>query len=273
MLAHVVQHACTRDMEQQTPLYRPYCFPFPEADPLERGRHIVLGKHQVLFSRIYGVLFAGMALVLFFCFSASWFLLLLVPAAVSFFVIPWVFRSPHRVVRAAPGALFAPADGIVSSVEQAADSGSPGGEVLRIRISRSPLRVQISRAPCDGTITSMSEERVAGPGGSFNPFLPRKRLIFTISCSPGTKSDGAAEEDGQVTMTIREEASWLLASRIRLGDRVHCGTITGMSNFFSTIDIVIPQDACRKFHPSVTKGMRVAASLTELGRWENTDGR
>jgi phosphatidylserine decarboxylase len=68
------------------------------------------------------------------------------PALLALFVVMF-FRDPPRSIPLTPGAMVAPADGVVTHVEELADAGIWPGPAVRISIYLSIFNVHLNRVP------------------------------------------------------------------------------------------------------------------------------
>lgn len=68
------------------------------------------------------------------------------PALLAAFVV-WFFRDPHRSIPSGPGLFVAPADGVVTHVEELSDPGVWAGPAVKISIYLSLFSVHLNRLP------------------------------------------------------------------------------------------------------------------------------
>ncbi len=146
------------------------------------------------------------------------------------------FRAPVRVTPTAPGLVVAPADGLVSLIEQAAPPAELGlGDQPRLRVSifLSVLDVHVQRVPMTGEVTS-----VAYRAGKF--------LSADL--------DKASEDNERNSLLIRDatlgtevvvtQIAGLIARRIVCdvvaGASVTAGDTYGLIRFGSRLDTYLP---------------------------------
>ncbi|HRQ76259.1 MAG TPA: phosphatidylserine decarboxylase [Phycisphaerales bacterium] len=160
---------------------------------------------------------------------------LVVPVAVIWFAGVAFFRDPIRSVPAglAPGAMLAPADGLVKAVTHVEHHDATGGPAVVLRIFLSVLDVHINRSPIDGEVVSVTH-------------------------TPGRYLDARKEESAKVnesnlvvlristgeTIGVRQ-VSGAIARRIVCpivpGDRLKRGERFGMIKFGSTTELILPR--------------------------------
>nr|WP_260860411.1 phosphatidylserine decarboxylase [Mycobacterium tilburgii] len=165
------------------------------------------------------------------------------------------FRHPPRVPPARPGAVVAPADGLVCL----ADSAAPPAELKmgdtplpRISIFLSIFDAHVLRAPVSGQVIAVQHR----PGRFGSADLP-----------------SASDENERTSVRIRTESgaevvavqiAGLVARRIvcnaRAGDKLSIGDTYGLIRFGSRLDIYLPPGA----EPIVRVGQRAVAGETVL---------
>lgn len=210
--------------------------------------------------RKYGVIAAAIALVpLVLGWSfIGWPLLLLSLGVFAF------FRDPERVVPQDDKSIVAPADGLVTLIQQmeppaemlgndgSGVPGLPSGPVTRISIFMSVFDVHINRAPIAGTV-----QRVV--------YIPGKFVNADL--------DKASEENERQLVLIERndglmigftQIAGLVARRIvpfvKPGDTVAKGQRVGLIRFGSRVDVYLPAGT----QPKVLMGQRIVAGETIL---------
>lgn len=174
------------------------------------------------------------------------------------------FRDPQRVVPQDEAAIVAPADGLVSLIQQCEPpeelrvndgsgyDGLPSGPVTRISIFMSVFDVHINRSPISGTISRV----VYIPGKFMNADLDKaseenERQHFLVE-----RADGL-----QIGFT---QIAGLVARRIipfaKPGDMVASGQRIGLIRFGSRVDVYLPAGT----DPKVLLGQRIIAGETVL---------
>ncbi|WP_379921852.1 phosphatidylserine decarboxylase [Erythrobacter sp. R86502] len=174
------------------------------------------------------------------------------------------FRDPERVVPQGETAIIAPADGIVTLIEevepplelQIADgtgfSGLSAGAVTRVSIFMSVFDVHINRTPVGGTVRRV----VYIPGRFMNAELDKaseqnERQHILIERSDGIKI-GFTQIAGLVARRI--------VPFIKPGDMVAKGQRAGLIRFGSRVDIYLPAGT----DPRVVIGQTTIAGETVI---------
>ncbi|BAX90814.1 phosphatidylserine decarboxylase [Mycobacterium shigaense] len=165
------------------------------------------------------------------------------------------FRHPPRVPPTRPGAVVAPADGVICVIDAAAPPAELGmGEQPRPRVSifLSILDAHVQRAPVSGEVIAV--EHRAGRFGSAD--LPaasneNERTSLRIRTSGG----------GEV---VAVQIAGLVARRIvcdaRVGDKLSIGDTYGLIRFGSRLDTYLPPGT----EPVVRVGQRAVGGETLL---------
>ncbi|MDZ4274434.1 MAG: phosphatidylserine decarboxylase [Erythrobacter sp.] len=203
------------------------------------------------------------AISLFFLLVLGWNIigwpLLLLSAGVFAF-----FRDPERVVPQADSAIVAPADGLVTLIEEVQpplelqiDDGSgfaglPTGPVTRVSIFMSVFDVHINRTPVGGTVRRV----VYIPGKFMNAELDKasdenERQHILIERGDGLKI-GFTQIAGLVARRI--------VPFVKPGDMVAKGQRVGLIRFGSRVDIYLPAGT----DPKVMIGQTTIAGETVL---------
>jgi phosphatidylserine decarboxylase len=179
-------------------------------------------------------------------------------------VTVWVaafFRDPIRSVPQGQGLIVAPADGLITMIQEVepplelgGEGGLPPGPCMRVSIFMSVFDVHINRAPISGTIA-----RVVYIAGKFlNASLDKaseenERQHFLMSNSDGTLI-GFTQIAGLVARRI--------VPFVKSGDMVAVGQRVGLIRFGSRVDVYLPAGTA----PKVTLGQRSIAGETILAR-------
>lgn len=174
----------------------------------------------------------------------------------------WVlafFRDPARVTPLDDRLVVAPADGLVTLIQQVAppvemagDDGLGSEPLYRVSIFMSVFDVHINRAPIGGTI-----RRIVYIAGKFlNADLDKaseenERQHIMVERSDGTRI-GFTQIAGLVARRI--------VPFVKEGDFVAVGQRVGLIRFGSRVDVYLPQGTA----PAVVKGQRIVAGETIL---------
>ena len=192
---------------------------------------------------------AATILLFFVARPAGWAALVLTLALAYF------FRDPWRVTPLRPGVLVSPADGIVTSVTQAApppelDMGEAA--VTRIGIFLSLFDVHVTRAPVGGRVVALRYAKgrfsnaIADETG-----LENERLAIRV----------APVEGPEIAFV---EVAGLLARRIvcdlHEGQRIAAGQRIGIIRFGSRVDVYCPPP----YVTMVVAGQRMIGGETVL---------
>ncbi len=194
---------------------------------------------------------------LFFAFMA-WETLAWPMAGVTAWILAF-FRDPQRVTQQDEKFITAPADGLVTLIEQvppppelAGDEGLGSEPMMRVSIFMSVFDVHINRAPIGGTV-----KRVAYISGKFlNADLDKaseenERQHFLIERGDGLRI-GFTQIAGLVARRI--------VPFVKEGDIVAAGQRVGLIRFGSRVDVYLPHGT----QPRIVKGQRIVAGETIL---------
>lgn len=213
--------------------------------------------------RKYGVIALAISLIpLFFGWVFGFALMLGVSAWVFAF-----FRDPERVVPQDDSSIIAPADGMVSLIQEVEPplelqvedgSGTRGlapGPVTRISIFMSVFDVHINRAPIAGKV---------------------RRLVYMPGKFMNADLDKASEENERQHMLIERgdgvligftQIAGLVARRIvpfvKPGDTLAIGQRVGLIRFGSRVDVYLPAGT----DPKVMLGQTIIAGETVLAEF------
>jgi phosphatidylserine decarboxylase len=173
--------------------------------------------------------------------------------ALTGFVVNF-FRNPHRAVPGGPGAVVAPADGVVCEVVDEAAPRLLDGPARRLSIFMNVLDVHVNRAPIDATV----REVVYNPGRFVAANVPKASLE--------NEQNALVLESAGGRRVLLVQIAGLIARRIvnyaRPGDRLARGQRFGLIRFGSRVDVYLPVDA----EIAVARGQRVVGGETVLAR-------
>lgn len=176
----------------------------------------------------------------------------------------WVaafFRDPVRVTPQGPGLIVAPADGLVTMIQQvplppelAGPQGLGEGSLTRVSIFMSVFDVHINRTPITGTIRQV----VYISGRFVNADLDKasdenERQHIVVEAPDGTRF-GFTQIAGLVARRI--------LAFVKPGDMVVAGQRIGLIRFGSRVDVFLPA----RYQPQVILGQRSVAGETIIGR-------
>jgi phosphatidylserine decarboxylase len=193
--------------------------------------------------------------VVVLCAWQGWWAAVVVTGAL-WLAVAWFFRDPRRRVPLdlPPETLLSPADGRVSSVNEADSHEAVGGAATVIRIFLSVLDVHVNRAPGDGEVTGLEYRR-----GRFHDARSPQSAVENESQLVTVRLDGGP------TIGIRQIAGKVarrIVCDLRPGDRLHRGGRFGMIKFGSSTELILPRALVAAVH--VQEGDRVKGGITKL---------
>lgn len=185
----------------------------------------------------------------------------IIPALLTGFMF-YFFRDPERVTPEGPGLCVSTADGKVLITEKVYEGDYIKRDAILVSIFMSPLNVHVNRAPCDGTIKSVTYNK-----GSFKKAFSEEafRKNENISIVFEEKDKGDLLLLRQVAGTIAQKA----VCRKKAGDFLKRGERFGMIKFSSRMDIYLPLDVALRVKP----GDMVKAGETIIAERETGKGR
>ena len=202
-------------------------------------------------------------------FEARWILAVLVVLTLAgLFITPWLslvwliliaytfafFRDPERIVPSDPGAVVAPADGVVAEIVQMEENEVVRGRMQRVAVFLSIFDVHVNRAPIAGRI--IYRERHEGL------FLDARNP----ECSAKNEAMTWGFETPRLTLVVRQ-LTGAIARRIvawsEVGDHLKKGERFGMIRFGSRTEVYLPLDATVlvKVGDRVVGGVSIIAQL------------
>ncbi|OMC48585.1 phosphatidylserine decarboxylase [Mycobacterium sp. IS-2888] len=165
------------------------------------------------------------------------------------------FRHPPRVPPARPGAIVAPADGVVCVIDSAAppaELGMAQTPLPRVSIFLSLLDAHVQRAPVSGEVIAMQHRP-----GRFGSADLASASTDNERTSLRIRTAGGAD-------VVAVQIAGLLARRIvcnaHVGDKLSIGDTYGLIRFGSRLDTYLPPGA----EPLVKVGQRAVAGETVL---------
>lgn len=160
------------------------------------------------------------------------------------------FRDPERPVPEVAGAVLAPADGRVLSVDEAVDDFV--GPAVRVSIFLSPLDVHVNRAPIAGRVAGTRYHR-----GRFVAAYRRDAGKVNERLALHLQGDGARVTVTQIAGVVARR----IVCRVGEGDTLAAGERFGMIRFGSRTDCAMP----RGTRVRVAAGDRVTGGVTIIG--------
>jgi phosphatidylserine decarboxylase len=167
----------------------------------------------------------------------------------------YFFRDPERVPPGRVGAVVAPADGHVVTVDAAVPPAELGLGPLprwRVAIFLSVLDVHVNRVPADGTVT-----RIAYRHGAFvNAALDKASELNERNAIAIRLPDGREIAVVQIAGLIARR----IICDLREGDAVHAGARLGIIRFGSRTDLYLPEGV----RPLVAEGQTMIGGETVI---------
>lgn len=144
------------------------------------------------------------------------------------------FRAPHRVTPTDPRLVVAPADGLVSLIEQATpppELGLDDTRRTRVSIFLSVFDVHVQRIPAGGTISAVA-------------YRPGKFLSADLDKASEVNERNSLVIDSVAGPLVVTQIAGLIARRIVCqvgpGDEVRAGHTYGLIRFGSRVDTYLP---------------------------------
>ena len=194
-----------------------------------------------------------LAISVVFGFISLLTLLFFVPLCLFSF---YFFRNPERVTPEGENLILAPADGIVSKIEEVDTPKAfkmEDEKLTRVSIFMSVFNVHVNRAPASGKVTALN----------YNP-----GKFVSVA-----EKDSEDNERQEILLTTNEgvqlaftQIAGLVARRIycplKEGDELKAGQVFGMIRFGSRLDVYLPKDVL----PEVLVGQTMVAGETVIAR-------
>jgi len=192
------------------------------------------------------VIIAGLIAILLAIFGL-WGLAIMLFAFTVYF-----FRNPERIAPHGKNLVLAPADGLVSKIEEVvpAKTMDLGNTPLtRVSIFMSVFNVHVNRAPVSGTVVKLHYHHgkfvsVAKKESDLN-----ERQEIVIQTEKGTKI-GCVQIAGLVARRI--------FCPLKVSDKLEAGKVFGMIRFGSRLDVYLPKGV----KPEVKVGQTMTAGET-----------
>ena len=160
----------------------------------------------------------------------------------------YFFRDPERVVPVRAGLVVAPADGLISGVEQAVppEELDLGADPLtRVSIFLSVLDVHMNRIPVDGTISELAYRQGKFVNAAFDKASQdNERQSIRLTTAEG-RDIALVQIAGLIARRI--------ICNLAQGQRVRTGERFGLIRFGSRADIYLPKGVA----PLVAPGQRM----------------
>ena len=199
------------------------------------------------------ILAVVLAVSIAFGLISAWFWLLFAPFCLFSF---YFFRNPERVIPQGDDLILAPADGIVSKIEEVNTPKAfnmPDQRLTRVSIFMSVFNVHVNRAPVSGKVTALN-------------YHPGKFVSVA-------EKDSEDNERQEILLTTNKgirlaftQIAGLVARRIycplKVGDELKAGQVFGMIRFGSRLDVYLPKGV----KPDVAVGQTMVAGETVIAK-------
>ena len=154
-----------------------------------------------------------------------------------FVIVLQFFRNPTRTIAVADdNILYAPADGKVVVIEQAAESEYFNGEKrLQVSIFMSPINVHVNRNPIGGTVNYFKYH----PGKYLVAWHPKASTENERTTVVYQNANGAEVLMRQIAGALAKRIVWYVDT----GAKVVQGNDMGFIKFGSRVDLYLPLDA------------------------------
>jgi phosphatidylserine decarboxylase len=156
---------------------------------------------------------------------------------VFFIIVLQFFRNPTRTIAVADdNIVYAPADGKVVVIEQAAESEYFNGEKrLQVSIFMSPINVHVNRNPISGTVNYFKYH----PGKYLVAWHPKASTENERTTVVYKNQNGAEILMRQIAGALAKRIVWYVDK----GTQVVQGNDMGFIKFGSRVDLYLPLDA------------------------------
>ena len=177
-------------------------------------------------------------------------------------ILAWAltfFRDPHRRIAPDDAVLAAPADGRVTDIETLDGNEFIDGPALRIGIFLSIFNTHINRAPCEGTVETITY-RKGRYVNAMNPLCGKvnesNALVMVRTNEP---------RDRLVVRQISGAIARRIVCAARQGQELARGEKFGMIKFGSRTELYVPADS--RIECLVQVGDKVKAGVTPVARY------
>ncbi|OEF96389.1 phosphatidylserine decarboxylase [Vulcanibacillus modesticaldus] len=169
------------------------------------------------------------------------------------FVI-YFFRDPKREIPADESVILAPADGLITNIDEVDENLFMQQKAIRISIFMSPMDVHINRSPISGKVSFIKYQK-----GKFMSATNPKSHDVNEKNYIGIKNDNFKILVVQIAgIMARRIVNWSSIDQVvKKGDKI------GMIKFSSGTQVFLPVDT----EISVKKGDKVISGITVIGRY------
>ena len=160
------------------------------------------------------------------------------------------FRDPERAIPAVTNGVLSPADGTVTSVDEAVDPFV--GPAVRVSIFLSPLDVHVNRAPIAGLVVDTAYTR-----GQFVAAYNPDAGEVNERCTIRLQGEAARVTVVQIAGVVARR----IVCRVAAGQKLEAGERIGLIRFGSRTDCYMPRGTTVHVGP----GDKVTGGVTVLG--------
>lgn len=179
------------------------------------------------------------------------FLIFIILVFLSLFLSINFFRNPPRTISYIKNALYAPADGLISSVDIVHENEYLKKRAYRIKIFMNIFNVHRNRAPFSGEVQLVKYKSGKMQAAFKEVEASNEQFIISLKTQYGN--------------ILFKQIAGLIARRIicnlKKGDKIKTGDIFGMIKFGSAVIIYLPLTV----NINVKQGDKVKAGLNILG--------
>ncbi len=183
-----------------------------------------------------------------------------VTIAVLALAVLWFFRVPTRPPHSDPAVVLAPANGVITAIDEVVEERLGEAPVRRIVTFLSVFNVHVQRAPVSGEVIISDYQ----PG--------RKVAAFREDAGEVNEYHFTALETGTGDVVGMKQIAGLLARRVvsdaEVGERFERGQRIGIIKFGSRVDLYLPTS----WEIAVAVGDRLTEGATVVARTGATSG-
>ncbi|MGE0639066.1 MAG: phosphatidylserine decarboxylase [Thermoanaerobaculia bacterium] len=171
---------------------------------------------------------------------------------VAGFLVLLFFRDPARRFDGGDGIVLAPADGLVTAVEEVVDESIGPGPYLRVVTFLSVFDVHVQRCPVSGKVVHSELTRGLKLAAFRDDIADKNERHSNVIVRPNGDRIGVRQLAGLLARRV--------VSYIGSGDDVQRGQLLGVIKFGSRVDLYVPAS----YRVLVKKGDRVKNGATPM---------
>lgn len=162
------------------------------------------------------------------------------------------FRNPERKIRYRAGSVYAPADGVITSIERVKEKEYLNRTCVRIKIFMNIFNVHRNRIPLSGEVELVKYKKGRMQAAFREVEESNEQFVILLRTRRGK--------------ILFKQIAGLIARRVvcglRTGDTVKTGALFGMIKFGSAVVVYLPE----KMKITVKTADKVKAGLSEIAR-------